>query len=248
MDVDHHSREFLADRHEQWRQLRKTPVAYDTRYGGFWVVSGYAEVAQVARDAEIFSSELGQRDGVELRGIAGVPRTRGIPPAGIAEAERSTHQALRRAINPFFLPPAVKALRPSMVDLATWFIDQKIRTGRMDLVADLTNPVPAVITMQLIGLPCDHWDYYADLFHATVASRPGAQEYDRAIARIPEMMAELLEEARSRRAQPGDDLLSQLVELRRPSGDPLSDQELTAVLWNLVGGGLDTTTSLTSLT
>jgi cytochrome P450 len=247
VDFDHHSKDFLADRLAGWQQLRRTPVAYSERHGGFWVVSGYDEVAQVSRDEATFTSEYGERDGVMCKGIAGVPRARGIPPAGIAEADSALHQALRRVLNPFLLPAAVEELRSLVEELTTWFIDQRIETGRMDLVADLTNPVPAVVTMKLMGLPCEQWEHYAELFHATVAHRPSSDEYARAIARVPEMMASLFEEVRARRAEPRDDMLTALVSLTDGAGDPIGDEVVSAILWNLVGGGLDTTTSLTSL-
>src|ERR1700746_2444346 len=96
VDFDHHSREYLDDRLAEWRRLRQTPVAFSPRYGGFWVVSGHAAVAEVVRDEDTFTSQYGERDGVTYGGIAGVPRIRGIPPAGIAEADPAVHQSLRR--------------------------------------------------------------------------------------------------------------------------------------------------------
>ena len=246
IDFDHHSPEFLNDRYEHWKNLRRCPVSFSNRHGGFWVVTGHSEVAQVSRDERTFSSEFGVRDGLECRGIAGVPRIQGIPPAGIAEADPAVHQALRRALNPFLLPQAVNELVPFVRELAHWFLDQRIESGEIDLVLDFANPVPAIITMSTMGLPCDSWEHYADLFHATVAYRPGSPEYTRAISRVPEMMSGLMAEVESRRLQPRDDMLSALAHLD-VSGRPLTDDEIGAVLWNLVGGGLDTTTSLTSL-
>lgn len=247
VDFDHYSKDFLEDRLEGWRRVRRTPVAYSDRYGGFWVVSGYDEVAQVSRDEATFTSYYGERDGVQCQGIVGVPRKTGIPPAGIAEADTGLHAELRRVLNPYLLPPAVEEFRPFVEALTTWFIDQKIESGRMDLVLDVTNPVPAVLTMKLMGLPCDHWQHYAELFHATVAFQPGSDEYDRAINRAPEMISSLLEEVAARRAEPRDDMLTALTKLTDDSGRPVDDATIGAVLWNLVGGGLDTTTSLTSL-
>jgi cytochrome P450 len=61
------------------------------------------------------------------------------------------------------------------------------------------------------------------------------------------MMAGLIAEAGARRREPRDDLLTELVHLRVDSDRLLSDAEITGVLWNLIGGGLDTTTSLTAL-
>jgi cytochrome P450 len=60
------------------------------------------------------------------------------------------------------------------------------------------------------------------------------------------MLARLGEVAAERRAHPGDDVLSALVQAD-VGGRRLTDGEVQSVLWNLIGGGLDTTTSLTSL-
>ena len=67
-----------------------------------------------------------------------------------------------------------------------------------------------------------------------------------AIARTPEMVAEVKEVIVERRRQPGDDLVSRLVTMEIEDR-PMTDDELVAVMWNLIGGGVDTTTSLTSL-
>jgi cytochrome P450 len=61
------------------------------------------------------------------------------------------------------------------------------------------------------------------------------------------MLQRLRAEAQRCRDHPRDDLLSALVQVER-DGRPLDDGAITSVLWNLVGGGLDTTASLTSLT
>ena len=252
-DFDHHSPEFHRDRHARWAELRACPVAHNPRFGGFWVVSGYDEVATVARDADTYSSrhERDADDGVDYLGIAGIPRG-AIPTAGIAEVEGALHAALRRVMNPYLVPAAIARLAPRMEDTADWFLDRVIDTGRIDLVLDYANPVPAVFTMELVGLPVDNWRHYADLFHGTIAHAPRSPEFRAAVANVPAMLAELAGEVADRRAAPRDDLLTALVTMTVDAGDDgaarhLSDDELVAVLWNLIGGGLDTTTSLTSL-
>jgi cytochrome P450 len=248
VDFDHHDRAWHADRAERWRELRRCPVGFNERYGGFWVVSGYDEVAAVSRDGETFSSRHAPEpeDGIRYLGIAGIPRGKAIPTSGIAEVEGPTHTALRRVMNPFLVPNAVARMRPLMQAATTWFLDQRIERGAMDLVLDLANPVPAILTMALVGLPLDDWKAYADLFHGTIAHRPGDPEFDRAVANVPVMLTRLGEVAAERRAHPGDDVLSALVQAD-VDGRRLTDGEVQSVLWNLVGGGLDTTTSLTSL-
>lgn len=249
VDFDHHDPGFHAQRHQEWAELRaRCPVAWNPRYGGFWAVAGYDGVTAVSRDNDVFSSEYTRpaADGVDLLGIAGIPRPRGIPAAGIAEVEGAHHAALRRAMNPFVLPRAVAEHAQLVRDAARWFLDQHVESGTIDLVDDYASPVPAVLTMAIIGLPLDDWKAYADLFHATVARRPDDPVHQQAIAQVPGMLATLQEEADRRRHEPRDDLLTALVQLER-DGAPLDDETITSVLWNLVGGGLDTTTSLTSL-
>jgi cytochrome P450 len=249
VDFDHHDPAWHADRVERWRELRECPVAFNGRYGGFWVVSGHEEVAAVSRDGETYSSLHLQEpsdDGVDWLGITGIPRGRSTPTAGIAEVEGPPHTALRRVMNPFLVPTAIEAMRPLMQAATTWFLDQVIEEGSADLVEDFTSPVPAVLTMALIGLPLDDWRAYADLFHGTIAYGRDDPRFARAIAQLPSMLARLGEQAAARRDDPRDDLLTALVALE-VDGRRLTDNEIQSVLWNLVGGGLDTTTSLTAL-
>ena len=259
VDFDHHSAEFHRDRHARWADLRACPVAHNPRFGGFWVVSGYDDVATVARDADTYSSrhERDAEDGIDYLGIAGIPRGPFIPTAGIAEVEGGLHAALRRVLNPFLVPAAIDRLAPRMEATADWFLDRHIASGRIDLVLDYANPVPAVFTMDLVGLPAGNWHHYAELFHGTIAHAPRSPEYRAAVANVPAMLAELAAEVADRRAQPRDDLLTALLTLELEADTDgsgtatarrqLTDDELVSVLWNLIGGGLDTTTSLTSL-
>lgn len=250
-DLDHHSPGYFDHKHEQWAALRRRcPVAYSPRYGGFWAVGGYDEVAAVARDSTTYSSKYveGGDDGIEYLGIMGVPRLTGVPPALIAEVEGPTHAALRRLLNPFMLPAAVASYRPFMEQCAAWLLDQKIDQGTMDMVTDFTSPVPAVLTMKMVGLPPESWSYYAEVFHSVAAYDAGSSELGRAQSLIADMTADLLRVAEARRREPREDILSKLVELRVENGRLLGPGELIGILWNLIGGGLDTTSSLTSLT
>ncbi len=248
VEFDHHSPGYHDTRYEQWAELRRCPVAFNPAYGGFWVVSGYDEVNSVSRDEDTFTSVYVAEpdDGIPYLGIMGVPRLEGVPPAGIAEAMHGPHAELRRVINPFLLPPAVERLEPFMQQSATWFLDQKIESGAMDMVDDFTNPVPAVLTLRMLGLPCENWAHYGEVFHAMIAFPQGSDAHNHALGLIPPMMADLMAVAAERRRAPGDDMFSALLQMT-VDGRHLTDEELIGVLWNLIGGGLDTTTSLTSL-
>lgn len=250
VDFDHHSDDYNLNELAINKNLRgRCPVAWNTNYDGFWFLSSYAAVSQAARDGDTFAHKYDPDadDGVDYQGEMGVPRPEGQPALGIGEVDGPYHQALRHALAPFFSPGAVQKLKPFMEQQAHHFLDQKIADGRMDLVLDYAGPVPAVLTMKLMGLPYDNWHLYANLFHSVMALPVDSTGYAEAIAQVPAMMQEVIEFATARRGQPKDDLTSFLIQFEF-DGQRLTDEQLLNILWNLIAGGVDTTTSHTALT
>ena len=193
---DHHSDEFNLNEREVNADLRsRCPVAWNEKYGGFWYVSSYDAVEQVARDGDTFAHkyEPNAADGVNYQGEMGVPRPEGQPPLGIGEVDGPYHLALRRALTPFFSSGAIEKMRPFMEQSVHWFLDQRIADGRMDLVLDYASPVPAILTMRLMGLPYDNWQLYADLFHSVMDASDGdaVQQGDRRSPRDDRRPAEV---------------------------------------------------------
>jgi cytochrome P450 len=250
IEFDHHSDEFNLNELAINTNLRQQcPVAWNKNYGGFWFLSSYDAVSQTARDDDTFSHkyEPNAADGVDYQGEMGVPRPEGQPALGIGEVDGPYHLALRHALAPFLSPGAVQKMRPFMEQSAHWFLDQKIADGQMDLVLDYASPVPAILTMKLMGLPYDNWHLYANLFHSVMAIPQDSPEYLEAIAEVPAMMQGVLDYAAARRAKPEDDLTSFLIQFEF-DGQRLTDEQLLNILWNLIAGGVDTTTSHTALT
>lgn len=243
VDLDHHSAAFLANRHEHYAELRRAcPVVWNERYG-YWLVTDYESVAAVARDAETFSHTFAPEEG--LQGICGVPRSSAIPRQGVSEIDGASHADLRRVLNPYFAPHEVARRRPRAQELAARFLDEVIESGEADLVGDYATPIPAVLTLEMMGMPSDNWRHYAEFFHASSSYDRRSPEFTAAAGRWPEMMAELVGFARQRRAAPGDDITSALVTSPLDGRVP-TDDEVGNIMWNLVAGGIDTTTSLTS--
>src|SRR6201998_412014 len=250
VDFDHPSDEFNLNELAINADLRqKCPVAWNENYGGFWFLSSYDAVSQTARDDDTFSHkyEPNADNGVNYQGEMGVPRPEGQPALGIGEIDGPYHLALRHALAPFFSPGAVQKMRLFMEEQAHWFLDQRIADGQMDLVLDYASPVPPILTMKLMGLPYDNWHLYANLFHSVMAVPQESDEYTNAIAEVPAMMQAVLDYAASRRAKPEDDLTSFLIQFEF-DGQRLTDEQLLNILWNLIAGGVDTTTSQTALT
>ncbi|PXX58033.1 cytochrome P450 [Nocardia tenerifensis] len=242
VDFDHHSTEYARDPWAVNIALNSsTPVAHSSHHGGFWLVTGYDQAAQVAHQPELFSSahEVPNVEGRPQGTVVPASSFRGLP----LEIDPPEFLAWRRALNGFFSPPAARKLRPRIQRYATWCVDRCIADGEIDLVLDLSNPVPALITLDMVGLPLDDWEIYAEAVHALVYTLPGTPEFARVEAGFAQLVAEVRELIPKRRAQPGDDLLSFLTQLEI-EGEPISDEDIVAVCNAVIPGGVDTTTAL----
>jgi cytochrome P450 len=102
------------------------------------------------------------------------------------------------------------------------------------------------MTMELVGLPLDDWEKFADPFHAYPSSRPGTPELQRAIEGIERVHQQLGELVDARRRKPRDDLASSIIAAERPDKTRYSREEAVELLVEVVAGGVDTTTALTA--
>ncbi|MDQ1395036.1 MAG: hypothetical protein QOG64_295, partial [Acidimicrobiaceae bacterium] len=237
---DHHSREY-AERHlEIHRELRRTcPVAHTDAHGGYWVVSRYADVAEVARDDVTYSSAWRPEDG-----FGGVT----IPPARSLhipiEVDPPAFLKYRRILNSRFSPAEVDRWRSRIEAWASLCIDQVIETGTIDIVADLSNPLPALFTCELLGLPVGDWARYARPYHEMIFTPPGP-ERDALAREVHWIYGSLAELVAKRRAEPADDLITYLTRAEI-EGERLTDDEIVSICDLVMAGGFDTTTAATA--
>jgi cytochrome P450 len=245
IDVDHTSPEYARDHHAVTRELREQcPVAFSEHHGGYWLVTDYESCARALRDEEVFSSlhAVDEIDGIRYGGV-------NIPEApyqnALIEMDPPEWNIFRRIVNPVFAPPRVEELRPRVLELTTECIDKVIESGAIDFVLDLANPVPAMVTLLILGLPLEDWEKYAEPTHEVVYTRPGTPEFDKAVAGQQWMFETLYGEIVDRRTSPRDDVLTQLV-TSEIDGRRLTDEEIVSMLNTVVNGGVDTTTSLLS--
>ena len=245
VDYDHHRA--LTDwdpdlTHAQ--QRASCPVAHTGAHGGYWVVTSYDLVSACARDVATFSSDHdldGGRVGLEFAGIGipAEPHHRSIP----AEVDPPLFHEYRRLLQPWFSPAACDRWTARVRAWAADCITPHLPSGRIDLVLDVANPVPAIFTLALVGLPIDEWERYAAPLHELVFTAPGSPEKLAARAAVGELREAIRLAVAARRREPRDDLASAVAHAEI-GGEPISEADAVNVLFAVVSGGVDTTTAL----
>jgi cytochrome P450 len=160
-------------------------------------------------------------------------------------ADPPDHTRLRRLASAAFSRSRVAALRPRVQAIVDALLDQLDGRGDtvVDLVAGFAFPLPFTVISELLGIPeADRaalGAWFTALLAPSSAPAPPAEAVS-ASANIVHYLTDLLG---TKRAAPGDDLVTDLVRAGDDDG-ALTEQEMLSTIFQLVVAGHDTTASL----
>lgn len=249
VDFDHESEEHARNWEAEFRAMREQcPVAWTEQHGGYWVATRYKDIVKIAQDTATFGS-FKTWDAATGTAKGGITIPPGLVPRGLpVESDRPEWDAYRGFINRKFAPKAAEARRADMRRYADMLLDRVIETGEMDLVRDFTGPLPAMSTMDLVGLPLDEWHLFAEPLHEITFTPKQSPDYPRVIATMGWVFQRCFEEFERYRREPlQDNLLSHFAH-ETIDGRAITRDELASYCINILAGGVDTTTALTTNT
>jgi cytochrome P450 len=225
----------------------KCPIAWSDTHGGHWVAAGHREVFELARSHEFLSNDHDVRG--ERRGYRGIsiptPERVQNRRGGFLEMDPPEQRYYRQALNPYLSPAAVSRWVPMIDEVVRACLDEKIETGRIDFVDDLVNIVPAVLTLAMMGIPLRDWSVYCEPAHAVIYTPPGSPDQVRVVELYQQMGLGLAGQLAQIRADPRPGLVNALLQFTI-DGEHQPDIEILGALGLLIGGGFDTTTSLSA--
>lgn len=154
------------------------------------------------------------------------------------------HLRLRRIVAGAFTPRRAERWRPVIEQVANELIDAMEAAGpSADLVADYCFALPVRIICRLLGVPEEdtrRFRLWSNAFASGARMEPGERMTH--VGAFLEYISELI--AR-RRAEPGEDLIDDLIAARDGS-DRLSERELLTLVTGLIAAGNETTATALS--
>ena len=245
---DHDTSEHARAWPERFRTMRETcPRAWSDEHGGFWVATKLEDIVSVAQRTDAFSThKYVDPETGETRGGLSIPQIPGIR-AVPNEADKPEWTGIRHFVNRHFAPKAIEERRERTRHFVAALLDLVIETGEIDMVDDLTNPLPALVTMDLFGFPLHEWRKFADPFHTMVHTPVNDPAFAETLKGLEYFHQRVDEEIALRREAPKDDLLTWFA-TGTIDGEPLGHQLIHDLAFNILAGGVDTTTALTSNT
>ncbi|HEY1592114.1 MAG TPA: cytochrome P450 [Solirubrobacteraceae bacterium] len=217
-------------------------------HGGWLAANPYGYTVLEREAGEFF---LRTKDAVfpgltiaDMFGIADGPLHEEIV-RNIININGADHGRLRRLVNPALSPRAVERYRPAMRQFLDGLLDQVPDDGSVDFVADFAKPYPSLVIAEVMGAPLEdaprlhHWSNWIQRQFDAGSLMTERELIEEAVAEFYIYEDELIA---ARRADPGDDLISSLIEAE-DEGDRLNHDELRNLILNILVGGVDTSQS-----
>jgi cytochrome P450 family 142 subfamily A polypeptide 1 len=180
------------------RLRRDKPVHRDPR-SGHWLLLRHADVLEVSRHPETFSSEPNG------------PWHAFTSHFSMQAQDGPLHHAVRNVVSRGFTPRRVRALEARARRYTDECLDAIASAGRGDLVRDLALPVPMRIIADMLGLEgadLDLFERWTLSVEQALAGGPGRTDTGAICA---EFAARLREVVAERSAHPRDDLISTML-------------------------------------
>jgi hypothetical protein len=246
------SESFYRDPYPVYEQLRTDEPIFWSESWDSWLVTRFDDADAILRDASGFSNtdrfnrllnELEARmpdsPGGELAPLFEHCRL------GVANTDRPDHTRVRALVGHGFRPRDVVVQEEQITEVVDALLDA-VTGSEFDLVSALASPLPAIVIANSLGVPAQDRVRFKALIDGTLFHGTGQDMLDRALGAVDalgsleEWLVPMIQE---RRAEPKDDLLTELV-FARENGDLLSDSELVTSCIVLVRAGQLTTQGL----
>ncbi|HEX5200097.1 MAG TPA: cytochrome P450 [Actinoplanes sp.] len=199
-----------------------------------WLITRYEDAKRALTDPRLTRGGTVDARTVQAMGLGG--------PAGrtaLIYADPPVLTESRKLISRYFNHRRVESLRPRAQQIVDELLDDMLAAGPpADLLTALARPLPIRIICELLGIPAGDSERVRENVELLMAT--GGREPDEVRNAFAFVYGYLARHIGQRRADPGDDLLSDLIGAD-PADEPLSDAELVGLAMLLFVTGHETT-------
>jgi cytochrome P450 len=236
-DYDIFDPRYVSDPFAIWDDLRREcPVAHTDRWGGSWLPTRYEDVSAIAHDVEHFSSRHVGVVPPPAEGASDPITQAGLPPIS---SDPPVHGWSRRLLLPWFSHRRVEQLEPITRELCERLLHGFAGAGHADAAADYAQQIPVRVIGITLGVPSELSDTFTGWVRDLLEFAYDEERRTKARGELAAYFLGLLEE---RRANPGDDLISELLQTE-VDGQPVPDVHILGTVALTLIAGVDTTWS-----
>jgi cytochrome P450 len=237
--------EVLANPYPLYHRLRsERPVHWDP-FLHSWVVTRYADVIRVLHHFSAKRTPTPEQ--LTSKGLSAMNPIAQVMVRQMLFLDAPDHTRLRALASAAFTPARVERLRSHIQEIVDGLLDPVVHSGRMNVIADLAGPMPAIVTAEMLGVPSsDHEQlriWSTDFAEMLGNFQHNPDRLPRVLRSVEEMSQYFCSAIRERRRRPSDGLIQAMMDAE-VEGERLTEEEIVANLIVTMVGGQETTTNL----
>ena len=209
-----------------------------------WFLTRYADIRETVNDRSFVRHPLNAEEGSISRQL--VQEDENPRRTSILFLDDPDHARVRPPLAKAFYT-RIQKMKPQIEAIIDDTIDAAPASGPFDLMAEIAVPIPILVIARILGVDEDRlpdfrqWSEDVILSLNPVRTLEETARMEQGSMALDGYFSELME---ARRKMPGDDLITDMVQLQASGGAPLSDDEIRINLGALLVGGNLTTTDL----
>jgi cytochrome P450 len=244
--IDFTSGAFFRDPPKAIATLRACGPVVAIRFplvGDVWTTTTHDATVQVLKDSTTFT--LRKEDG-EVAGLRWwMPRLVTTIANNMLTMDEPDHTRLRSIVDEAFRRRAIVAMEPRIRAIADDLADELFANGSpADLVQRYARILPLSVICELLGLPPTDRPRFIAWANA-ISSLTNVVSFFRLLFAFRKMRGYLEEQLQLARAQGGEGLIAELIQVEREGGR-ITPDEMVSMVFLLLAAGSETTTHLIS--
>lgn len=201
-----------------------------------WVISRNADIWTVDRDPELYAADRGHVNIWKVQPLD--PRVGGKPAMLTMDGEK--HRTQRSVMSKAFTPGVVRKLEEKFRQYAVNIVDGALEKGTFNFVTDIGHAMPMEALGDVLGVPNgDRAKFFewVDTFAAPFDTRI-TPSFEHVMIAIMNLLNYAVELGELKRQEPGDDVITQLVQA---GAEVISQDELMGNVALLAAGAAEST-------
>jgi cytochrome P450 len=226
--------------------LRANDPVHWYEAGEFWCLTRQAEIREVSRSPQRFSSARG----LQMWQIAMLREGGEIEPTGvdgavsILEMDPPEHIRYRKLVTSAFRPRYIESLHDRIRAITRKSLDAIDPTAEVDFVEQIAVPLPMLVIAEMIGIPGSDRGMFRRWSDSIIEAGSGGMT-DETLGDLAELFAYFTTSLEEHRATPREDIITTLLEAE-VDGERLTNDEILVFLMTLLVAGNETTRNLIS--
>jgi cholest-4-en-3-one 26-monooxygenase len=228
---------YLRDEEPCYLQEFDDPMLVDRA----WVLSRHEDIWAVDRNSELYAADRGYVNMWKVTPID--PKVGGKPAMLTMDGDK--HRSQRSVMNKAFTPRMVKHLEDKFREYAINIVDAALAKGTFNFVTDIGHTMPMEALGDVLGVPRGQraqFFEWVDTFAAPFDTRI-TPSFEYVLTAIMSLLNYSVELAELKRSEPGDDVITQMVQAGL---EVVSEDELMGNVALLASGAAESTRSALS--